>query len=358
VGYEVLGSESVGSDGDDARSAGSPARIVPFDDLPDPGSVLRSTPGRARPGSTAPARPGRGAPTRSGWAVLVVATLAAGLVGAAVTGARATDRAQERRAAERRATLAVVVLATAGSVRMTSQGIAVEVAVAVFNRGPEAVTLIESPDRPAPVLGRAAVELVSGPGQITPDRPTVATVRVLLDCSTDEPLQVRVPVRTNDGRVHPVEAVEGGANLFGLSSRRLCPGTQSARLEARLTGTPGRPALLLGNDSAVRITVALDSGSGFTQTSSGFFSLTTRPALPLVLRPGQRRELALALDVRRCFTGQADQATSRLGVAGLGVIGLRYQRVDRPWAQAQDVAGATTVDLTPVFVATSRRTCR
>jgi hypothetical protein len=340
VGYEVLG-----ADGEEAGSAGTPARIIRFDDLPDPGSVLRNRPDPAEPG-------------RVGWALLAVAALVGGLIGAAVTDARATDRAQERREAERRSALAVVVLATAGATRATPQGIAVEVAVAVLNQGPGAVTLIESADRAAPVLGRPAVDLVSGPGRISPGRPAVATVRLLLDCSTDDPVRVQIPIRTDDGKVHPVDAVEGGADLFDLSSRRLCPGTPSARLEARLTGTPDQPTLLLGNDSAVRVTVSLDSGSGFTQTSSGFFALTTRPALPLVLRPGQRRELALSLDVLRCYTGQDDQATTRLGVAGLGVIGLRYQRVDRPWAQAQDVAGGTTVDLSAIFVATSRRTCR
>jgi hypothetical protein len=337
VGYEVLDSDGAGT-----APLDPPPQVVRFDDLPEPGS--RTT---ARPSWL----PRPTALPRSGWALLVVAALAGGLVGGAITGARATGQAQDRRDVERRATLAVFALATTGSARSTREGVAVEVSVAVLNQGPETVTLVESPARPPPTIGRSVVNLLSGPARIGTTHPAVVvTVRTVLDCATDEPLQVQVPIRTNDGKIHPVGAVEGGADLFGLSSRRLCPGSRSARLEARLTGSPSRPTLLLGNDSRTTVTVALDSGSGFTQTSSSFFSLTTRPALPIRLAPGQRRELTVDLELLRCFNGTPDLAT------GLGVIGLRYERFGP--GPAPDAAGATTVDLTPVLVTGTRRTCR
>jgi hypothetical protein len=350
VGYEVL-------DTDGARlelpsTPVPPEEVVAFDDLasqaPDStGAIPQPRTGRRDwPLLSPDPLPFK----RFGLASAISAALVLLVVGWAVGGSLATRHAERVREAERASRLAVV--ASIVSLDTVPGSELADFTVRLVNAGPLPVSLVLSADGDVPTTTIPVVRPLGGAGVVPAGGSLSASLRLAVDCTGTQDLGnlLRVPVRTSDGDVHYVVALDDGAARSTIYGGSPCNRGYPA-LDATVGGTLDHPVLRLHNTThrLLRVTLDLDS-SPFIAQSTNFSVLHLSPALPQVLAPDGRIDLALTLVPWSCPEGLAVVLNSQVspyvvllsGYPGAGTL-------------AQDRIG---VDLSTLWGAALARNCK
>ncbi|GAB3693480.1 hypothetical protein [Angustibacter aerolatus] len=342
MGYEVLdagGHAPVRAAATTPAAGGAPeVPVVAFQDLPP-----------------VPPPPARQVDPRGWWAALrthrtsVAAVLVALLLGASVGSALANRHARSEQEARLRSTLAVTALSQSYTLSPAVGGLSVDVVVQAFNAGPRVVDVVESPRGSRPEAGRPVVETFGGTARMQPGEQIAMSVRTLLDCSDREELQLRLPLRTQDGVVRPTAVRRGQTER--LVPRDLCRADRPGREPTiDLRGSLDRPQLLISNPSDLAVTVFLDSSSPQTLASSEVVSFSTRPALPLRVGAHEDRQLAVTVKGGTC-TRDLDSVLQ----GGGGVLVLVVESAPR--AGSTGLRSSMGVDLTALVGAALERDC-
>lgn len=350
VGYEVLDTD--GSRLELPSTPVPPDEVVAFADLDNEPT---SPSGRSTTSSVQPAKRSMPSPDslpikRFGLAPFISAAIALLLVGWAVGGSIATRNADRVSAAERSSRLAVV--ATIVSLDTGPGSDLADFTVRLVNAGPLPVSLVLSPENATATTTIPIVVPLGGAGVVPAGGTLSASVRLAVDCTgaQDVGSLLRVPVRTADGTVHQVLALDDGATGSSIYGGSLCNHGYPT-LDASIGGTINHPLLQLRNTTRRPLQVTLDlKNSPFIAQSANFSVLRLDPALPQVLRPDARIDLAVTLVPWSCPEGLAVVLNSQVapyvvllsGYPGAGTL-------------AQDRIG---VDLSALWGAALARNCK
>ncbi len=303
MGYEVLDADGAANTLSGAPHP--PTDVVALDDLPAPRTEPSPRASRTRlprrdRTPTGPARRlglDRLAHTsRLAW-LLVAAALVVGV--AAGSWWTAKHGADVRRAAARSTVTAFATTLEVNPV-LGDAGQMADIRIRVFNLGSQPLRILASPSSDQPSVARPLISVVTGTGTVAPGKDAIAAARVPLDCQSDQPLQVRLPVASPDGTPRQLTLTTPQDSVAESMQRDLCFVQGVVPFEASLSGTLDRTRLDLRNNSDEPITVSLDSGSPLTQDASTFLSLTTVPKLPVTVPPKTTRRLALAVTAEVC----------------------------------------------------------
>lgn len=302
MGYEVLDSRGAGP----ADSGEGPPGAVDVVDLDIPNAIEPSLPQvprlrrRAEAAVSAAANAVATAPRTTRRRAAAVATLVvvSVLVGALLAGVAVRRQQQDQRDQERRGFLAAGATVTNYTPSENGNSTVVQLTVALNNYGPLPVDVVTTP---AGQTGGTTVATVA-------DSPTAtrgATVAVLLTVPVEcKDLEidhgVTMPVRTADRRVHavPVQMPFGGEQTLREST---CAGS-GRRIHAAIGGPVSRPTLHLENNADENLDITLDATSGLPPLEDGgrAVTVTTVPAMPVVLKPRGSRDLRLLVTARHC----------------------------------------------------------
>lgn len=301
MGHEVMDAHG----GHQPPSSGSaPVDIVDLGDVSDV-SDLGPDDGPAVDGSRerTTGSPGwRGALSGGGGRSVVlplaVALVAGALIGGFVSGQRS---AADQRSAQR-AQLAVVAQVESSSGRHRLGVVRAELTARVTNTGPEPVEVESAPGGTEPSRSRPVV--VTGGGALAPGSSTTVRVQALVPCArADRPgpavTDLVVTVRTADDRTHGVPlAAASGTSLEALCGAATGP---TARVSARLEGTLAQPVVVIDNEGAAVVGVSFDSVvSKGSADLEGLVTILTTPAMPLIVRAGRERGVAVDVRASRC----------------------------------------------------------
>jgi hypothetical protein len=340
VGYEVLDSGRAQRTADGAQGAPGPVDVVALDDLPDPGDDAFKPMPRQLPRwlTTRPKQL-----TAKVAAVLATAAVL-GVVGGAWWADHRADVAQLARA---RSAVNAFSLVVGVDGHDAGTGHVADLTLRVFNLGAQPLTIVPSKSGARLSATSPIVSLITGDGTVRPGRDALVRVQLPLDCNALQSLRVRVPVRSPDGTVHPVDARSNDQGGLDVNPQGVCMQDDYVDpLPVSLTGSLTRPMLELTNTTDRPVTVSLDSGSPLTQESSEFLALTTRPALPTVVPAGATKRLSVRIDVQGCHRDLA-----ALSYGGIGFLSLRVEG-------APDGLTQTGIDLSTLVGASLERSCR
>jgi hypothetical protein len=349
VGYEVL-------DTDGARlelpsTPVPPDEVVAFDDLR---STPDDAPEPAPRGSGSRWSRSNGGPdrlwlNRFGLLPAISAAVVLLLVGWTVGSTLATRHAQRARDAERTSRLAVVA-SIVGLDTVPGSEI-VDFTIRLFNAGPLPVSLVLSPEGDEPTTTIPVVRPLGGAGVVPAGGTLSASMRLAVDCTGRQEIGnlLRVPLRTADGHVHRVLALDDGGIRSTVYGGSPCNRGYPS-LDASLAGTIDHPLLRLHNTTHRLLQVTLDvENSPFVAQTANFSVLHLTPALPQVLAPDGRIDLAITLVPWSCPEGLSVVLNSQVspyivllsGYPGAGTL-------------AQDRIG---VDLSALWGAALARNC-
>jgi hypothetical protein len=349
VGYEVLD-----TDGDRLELPSTPvppSEVVAFDDLGEGGTE----PGKEDATSGPAGRLwSRGGPDplrakRFGLAPVIGVAAVLILVGWAVGGSLATRHAEQVRAAERSGRLALVATIT-GVQSVPGQQVA-DFTVRLVNAGPLPVTIVTSPEADQPTTTVPVVRPLGGAAVVPAGGSLVTSLRLAIDCDSTQDVggRLRVPVRTADGVVHHVLALDDGAARSAVYGGSPCSRGVPA-LDTSIVGTIDHPVLRLRNSTTRPLEVALDvENSPFVAQSTNFSVLHLSPPLPQLLQPHESVDLAVTLVPWSCPHGLSVVLSSQ--VSPYIVLRSGYPGVE---GLAQDRAG---VDLSTLWGAALARNC-
>lgn len=338
MGYEVL---DTGRTHDGGGAGVGPVDVVSLDDLPDPQDHAGRPPGPPRLPDWMRRSAERISPL---LALVLVLALAAGAGAGAWAAHRRAAATQESAARGSVSAFALVVGFDSGASGAPGQ-VQLPVAVRVFNVGTRPLRIAAATGPGALVDTSSRVTVVTGDGVVRPGNDALVRVRVSLQCDAMQAVRVSVPVRSEDGTLHEVNARDSDQGLLSQTPQALC--AQSSQVEpmsVRLKGTLAQPVLELVNGTDQPATVSLDSGSPLTQAASQYLSVTTKPALPVTVPAGATRRLTLRLDVQGCHRDLGPIADGGLGYFGLNIDG------------AQDIS-QLGVDVSALVGAALERSC-
>jgi hypothetical protein len=312
-----------------------PPDVVELDALPEPGG--------APPWVTVPwQRPNarRRPPGRLTSALVAVAALLGLAVGVALDHYHA-QQVRESEARQRLQALAVVQSMTS---RIILDGQLAELIVQVYNSGTHPLSVLVSPAGPS-----ARIQVASGSRTVPPGGAQLVIAQVPLDCASNQPLGLTIPMQTVDGTEHQLAPrSDTGAPLDQSSQQELCTLLPDRQLlTAQLQGGLNDPLLQLTNDTEGPLTVSVDSGSPLTQVSSHRLSFKLVPALPMQIPAHGTRTVRIGLQVPGCIIGGNLPELSSVGFLGL--------RGDDP--HGTQVAAAS-VDVGPLVGGVVARTCQ
>jgi hypothetical protein len=169
-----------------------------------------------------------------------------------------------------------------------------------------------------------------------------------VDCASRQRLRLELPVQADDGSRHEIDTrMEVASDTFPTGTD-LCQQNGHQTLSADLAGTFADPLLRVSNTSAEPVRVAIDAigAAGSRQD----VDISTRPALPIVLRPGQAQSLHVVVRIRSCTIAPADTTN------GSGYLQLSAEPARSGVTRPPQVSSG--VDLTAVIGAAVARRCR
>ncbi len=332
-----------------------PSEVVAFDDLPSQPDDAVADQGAAPASGTGLRDHWRRLGSdplyakRFGLAPIVSAAVVLLLVGWAVGGSLATQHAEQVRAAERLSRLAVV--ATVTGVDAVPGEETADFTVRLVNAGPLPVTVVTAPDGAQATTSSPVVTPLGGATVVPAGGNLTTNLRLAIDCTGKQDVGslLRVPLRTADGSVHHVLALDDGAARSQVYGGSPCNRGLPA-LDTTILGSIDHPLLRLRNTTARALEVELDvENSPFVAQSANFSVLHLTPPLPLVLEPHESVDLAVTLVPWSCPKGLSV-------ILGSQVSPYIVLRSGYPGAQglAQDRAG---VDLSTLWGAALARNC-
>ncbi|GAB3594516.1 hypothetical protein GCM10027446_18590 [Angustibacter peucedani] len=367
MGYEVLDADG------GASAAGSspfpPPDVVALDELPPPPSEpgRPARPPRAPRGSRRGRRPvdwqrptpeqvrGLGQRLRHASKLTWVLVAASALVGVGA-GSWWTDRHGDQvRAAQLRAAVQAYVTATEVNPLVTGRGTVADYTVQVVNLGQLPLTIAVSPDDARATPTDPVVTMLTGEPAVAAGQEGKAKLRVPLDCTSDQPVPLRLTLTSADGTDHQVSVRDGNTLGQGITPRDLCSFTQGQQvLDVQLSGTLDKPELDFRNNGEQPLVVTLDSGSPLTQTSSELISLSTVPQLPVIVRPHDTTSVQLRIVVSSCRNDISDMST----LGGYGYLGFQGEVQGHTGASNGEGETNAGVDASPLVGAAMARACQ
>jgi hypothetical protein len=357
MGYEVL-------DADGAASGVSsdpypPSDVVALDDLPPPPGDL----GRPR-APRAPRRPRVPDRLRHVPRLAWVLVAAAGIVGVVLGSWWTARHGDQVREAAARASVQAFATPVSVNPLVTGRGTVADYSIRLINLGNQPLTVTVSADADRPRPDRPAISMLTGTSTVAAGQEVMVRARVPLDCSSAEPVTLRLPVTSADGTAHSLALRNGVEAGVDVTPSDLCTFTDGQQvLEVDLIGTLDRPRLRLRNNSDRALLVALDSGSPLTQSSSELLTVATVPKLPVTVRPHDDTTVGLDIRVATCRKDLGTLST----LSGYGYLGFQGETVAR--SDGADGGGADDsldggaeanagVDASPLVGAALARACQ
>jgi hypothetical protein len=289
--------------------------VIALDDLPEPHRDADPRPAPTMPAWWTAHRP---RPRR-----LVVAGLVAATVVGLVVGSLVTDRhARQTQHARERSRVSAFVLPSGVDVHDEGQGRVVDLTLRIYNVGAGDLSIPEAPSGARVTTADPLVTIITGGNTVRPGEDALVRARVPIDCTSDRPVQVQIPVLSPDGTEHLLTPVADGQFGTDQPAQSLCnQNVYVEQLSIALSGSLARPTLSLANNSDDALTVSLDSGSPLTQDASQFLALTTRPALPTRVPPHKTVRLAVRIDVQGCHRNLQPLQDGGIGFLELNIEG-------------------------------------